>query len=186
MTIPLSLSAQIPRLHEVEHWRARTIARQLHVHRDTAGCSPRAGCRHPPLPPMRIDAFRPFIAQTLATCPTLTAARLHAMAVARGYVGGGDHFRHLIATLRPGPVSEAYLRLRTLPGEQAQVDWARFGHVQIGRRLWAPAISADRPSPPAIPPCSSPPETRAATSLPSTATPPCTNACATTPPPTCC
>jgi hypothetical protein len=25
------------------------------------------------------------------------------------------------------------LRLRTLPGEQAQVDWAHFGHLVIGR-----------------------------------------------------
>lgn len=58
MTIPLSLSAQIPRLHEVEHWRARTIARQLHVHRDTAGCSPRAGCRHPARHCLRCASMR--------------------------------------------------------------------------------------------------------------------------------
>jgi transposase len=29
--------------------------------------------------------------------------------------------------------AEAYLRLRTLPGEQAQCDWAHFGHITIGR-----------------------------------------------------
>ena len=28
---------------------------------------------------------------------------------------------------------EAYLRLKTLPGDQAQVDWAHFGKVRIGR-----------------------------------------------------
>ncbi len=28
---------------------------------------------------------------------------------------------------------EAYLRLRTLPAEQAQVDWGHFGHLVIGR-----------------------------------------------------
>ena len=28
---------------------------------------------------------------------------------------------------------QAYLRLRTLPGEQAQVDWGHFGHLEIGR-----------------------------------------------------
>ncbi len=28
---------------------------------------------------------------------------------------------------------EAYLRLRTLPGEQAQVDWAHFGSITIGK-----------------------------------------------------
>jgi hypothetical protein len=35
--------------------------------------------------------------------------------------------------MRPRPAAEAYLRLRTLPGEQAQVDWGHFGHLQIGR-----------------------------------------------------
>ena len=34
---------------------------------------------------------------------------------------------------RPRPKAEAYLRLRTLPGEQAQCDWAHFGHIIIGR-----------------------------------------------------
>ena len=42
----------------------------------------------------------------------------------RGYAGRPDHFRHLIACHRPRPKAEAYLRLRSLPGEQAQVDWA--------------------------------------------------------------
>src|SRR5262249_37561261 len=31
--------------------------------------------------------------------------------------------------------AEAYLRLRTLPGEQAQVDWGHFGKIRIGRAL---------------------------------------------------
>jgi hypothetical protein len=35
--------------------------------------------------------------------------------------------------MRPRPPAEAFLRLRTLPGEQMQVDWAHFGHLQIGR-----------------------------------------------------
>lgn len=36
--------------------------------------------------------------------------------------------------------AEGYLRLRMLPGEQAQVDWGHFGRVKIGtalRTLWA-------------------------------------------------
>jgi hypothetical protein len=49
------------------------------------------------------------------------------------YRGSGDHFRLLIACYRPRPAAEAYLRLRSLPGEQAQVDWGHFGHLVIGR-----------------------------------------------------
>ena len=55
------------------------------------------------------------------------------MVKARGYTGGPDHFRHRIAQLRPRRPRKAYLRLRTLAGEQAQVDWAHFGKLTIGR-----------------------------------------------------
>lgn len=55
----------------------------------------------------------------------------------RGYRGLPTHFRHLVALHRPRKPAEAFLRLRKLPGEQGQVDWARFGHIGIGnaRRL---------------------------------------------------
>ena len=52
----------------------------------------------------------------------------------RGYSGTSDgHFRRIVARHRPRPKAEAYLRLRTLPGEQAQIDWGHFGHMTIGR-----------------------------------------------------
>ena len=69
----------------------------------------------------------------LAKFPTLTASRLHAMVWERGYRGGKSRFRAVIACHRPRPKAEAYLRLRTLPGEQAQCDWGHFGHLMIGR-----------------------------------------------------
>ena len=136
MTLAPDLVAQILRLHTVEKWRVGTIARQLHVHRDAVrrvlgGDS--APVHRSPLRPSRIDPYRPFLLETLGKFPTLTAARLYAMVGERGYVGGGSHFRHLVADMRPRPAAEAYLRLRTLPGEQAQVDWAHFGHLHIGR-----------------------------------------------------
>jgi hypothetical protein len=59
------------------------------------------------------------------------------MAQERGYRGGPSQFRAHVARLRPRKSAEAYLRLRTLPGDQAQVDWAHFGHVQIGRAMRA-------------------------------------------------
>ena len=140
MTTAPDLVAQILRLHTAEKWRVGTIARQLHVHRDAvrrvlAGnpVSEGAPVHTSPLRASRIDPYRPFILATLEKFPTLTAARLHAMVVERGYVGGPSHFRLLVAAMRPRPAAEAYLRLRTLPGEQAQVDWGHFGHLQIGR-----------------------------------------------------
>jgi transposase len=136
LVISLELNAQILRLYEVERWRVGTIARQLHLHGDTVRrVLAQAGLPRPqtPLRPSRIDRYRPFIQETLAKFPSLTAARLFAMATERGYHGSPDHFRHLIACMRPRPPAEAFLRLRTLRGDQAQVDWAQFGHLQIGR-----------------------------------------------------
>lgn len=53
----------------------------------------------------------------------------------RGYPGALDHFRAIIARIRPKKPAEAYLRLRTLPGEQAQVDWGHFGKLKVDRAL---------------------------------------------------
>ncbi|MFM0609729.1 hypothetical protein PQR05_34935 [Paraburkholderia sediminicola] len=136
MTIGAELEAQILRYYHVEKWRCGTIARQLHVHRGTvqrvlaqAGL-PRIG---PVLRPSQIDAYLPFIHETLKKFPSLTASRLYAMVTERGYRGNLHHFRHQVAIHLPRPTPEAYLRLRTLPGEQGQVDWAHFDHLQIGR-----------------------------------------------------
>ncbi len=136
MAIAPELRAQILRLYQAEHWRVGTIASQLHLHRDTVqrvlgqACVMRA---ETPLRPSQVDPYLPFIRETLAKFPTLAASRLHAMVRERGYTGGADHFRHLVACHRPRPAAEAYLRLRTLPGEQAQVDWGHFGHLVVGR-----------------------------------------------------
>jgi transposase len=133
-TIAPELEAQILRYHHVVRWRPGTIAKQLRVHPDTfarvlaqAGL-PRIGA---PARPSRIDPYLPFILQTLEKFPRLTASRLHAMVRERGYSGGPDHFRHVVSRHRPRPKAEAYLRLRTLPGERAQVDWAHFGRNTI-------------------------------------------------------
>ncbi len=136
MTIPVDLEARILRLYHVEKWRCGTIARQLSVHRETVQhVLARAGLpRHGPPPrSSMVEPYLPFIRQTLEKFPTLTASRLYAMVRERGYTGAPDHFRHLVALHRPRPPAEAYLRLRTLPGEQGQVDWGHFGHIEIGR-----------------------------------------------------
>ena len=51
----------------------------------------------------------------------------------RGFTGSAVQLRRHVRTVRPTPPAEAYLRLATLRGEQAQADWAHFGAIQIGR-----------------------------------------------------
>ena len=137
MAISDELRAQILRYHFVEHWRVGTIASQLRVHHYTVErVLGEAGVEHERQRRRRaskLDPYRAFITETLERFPTLSAARLFDMVKARGYPGGPDHFRHSIAQLRPRRPREAYLRLRTLAGEQSQVDWAHFGKLTIGR-----------------------------------------------------
>ncbi len=134
--ISRAVETEILRLHQAEGWPIGTIARQLHVHHDTV----RRVLWQSSVPAVRaaartskLDAFIPFIQDTFARYPTLRASRLYRMVLERGYVGSSDHFRHMVARHRPRPATEAYLRLRTLPGEQAQIDWAHFGKLTIGR-----------------------------------------------------
>lgn len=127
--------AEILRLHHTEKWPVGTIASQLRVHHSTvrrvlaqAGAIGAQEMSRPSI----VDAFVPFIKQTLDKYPRLRASRLYAMVRERGYTGAPDYFRHIVSRHRPRPSAEAYLRLRTLPGEQAQVDWGHFGKVVIG------------------------------------------------------
>jgi transposase len=136
MTIAQELESRILRYYHAEKWRVGTIAIQLGVHRGTvqrvlaqAGLPARVALQRP----SQVEPYLPFMRQTLQQFPTLTASRLYQMVRERGYLGGPDHFRHLVSLHRPRRCLEAYLRLRTLPGEQAQVDWGHFGYLEIGR-----------------------------------------------------
>ena len=131
------LRAQIVRLHTVEKWKVHPIAKHLGVHHGTVrralyteGIAEKVQKR-----PSKTDPFIPFVKESLERYPDLTASRLLQMVRERGYVGGPSHFRALVSRLRPRHPPEAFLRRRTLPGEEAQVDWGAFGKVLCGSAL---------------------------------------------------
>ncbi len=135
MTIPKEKEADILRFAHAEKWRVGTIAKQLGVHHTTVT----RVLEHNGIPraervtgPSIIDPHVPLILETLQQFPKLPASRLYGMACERGFEGCESHFRARVAELRPKPTPEAYLRLKTLPGEQAQVDWGFFDKVKIG------------------------------------------------------
>jgi transposase len=135
MAITLEQQAEILRYYHVEKWRIGTISRFLKIHHSVirrvlaeTGVL-KTQVKQSPL----LEPFLPFVLETLQKYPGITAKRIYDMVRERGYRGQEDHFRHLIANYRPKPVAEAYLRLQTLPGEQAQVDWAHFGQITLGQ-----------------------------------------------------
>lgn len=129
------VETEVLRLFHIEKWPVGTIATQLRIHHSTVrrvvdqAKNPK---RKKPRARM-IDPYLPFITETLKKYPKIPASRLYDMAVQRGYPGKENHFRVHIAKLRPRIGGEAFLRLKTLPGEQAQVDWGHFGRLQVGK-----------------------------------------------------
>jgi len=134
--IDAETEAAIRRLYYAEKWKPGTICRELGVHHETvtrvlanSGVPPASLPRRSSI----ADPFADFIRQVLEKYPRLPSSRLYEMVRERGYPGAPDHFRAITRRYRPQMPAEAFQRLRTLPGEQAQVDWACFGHVEIGR-----------------------------------------------------
>jgi len=133
--IDAALFARIRRLFFAEHWKVGTIATELGVHHDTverAIESDRFVRTQRQLRPSLLDPFKPFIGEILDQHPKLRATRICEMVRARGYVGGYAPVRRYVGSVRPAARAEAFLKLTTLPGEQAQVDWGHFGKIQVG------------------------------------------------------
>lgn len=128
--------AKIRRLYFAEHWKVGTIAAQLALHHDTVRRALELEQRAPPprrVPSTILDPYKKLITETLETYPGLRATRLLEMIRARGYRGSYAQVQRYVRQVRPQRQQEAYLRLSTLPGEQAQVDWGSFGKCEVGK-----------------------------------------------------
>ena len=126
--------ARIRRLFYAEHWKVGTIAHELVLHPDTVSIAVETERFNntKTLRPSVTDPYADFIREVLAKHPRLRATRLFQMIRDRGYCGSVVQLRRVVACLRPAH-KEAFLCLRTFPGEQGQVDWAHFGEVSFGR-----------------------------------------------------
>ena len=107
------------------------IARQLGVDRKTVrayiakGLEPPVYKRRAPRPGI-VDHFETYLRERLAAYPGLTAVRLWRELKERGFAGGYSVVRDRVRELRPSRPTAFEVRFETPPGEQAQVDFARF------------------------------------------------------------
>ena len=100
-----------------------------------------------------LDPYKPYLMSRLKAYPGLSAARLYREICghesAHGpevqllpdecYDGSRRTVRRYLARLMPRS-KRVYKPIETLPGEQAQVDWGHFGHIEVKgrrRRLYA-------------------------------------------------
>ena len=132
--ISAELNAKIRCLFFAEHWKIGTIAASLSVHPDAvrnAIESNRFNFKRVLMRQTLTDPYLSFIEQTLKQYPRLRATRMYEMVRLRGYTGSVEQLRRVVSTLRPTK-HEAFFRLTTLMGEEAQADWAHFGQVRVG------------------------------------------------------
>ncbi|MDB4996409.1 MAG: int [Myxococcaceae bacterium] len=134
MTVDRATEAEIRRLFFGEHWKKGTIVAQLGVHHDVVarvvgphGPAPKSGDVRPRV----LDPYRGFVLETLERYPTLVATRLYDMIGERGYTGSLRTLRRFVLLNRPIRAREVYLRIETLAGEQAQIDWAHVGSLRV-------------------------------------------------------
>jgi len=107
------------------------IARQMGVDRKTVrnylakGLEPPTYKKRAPALGV-VDRFEPYLRERLAAYPALTARRLFREIKERGFAGGYSVVRDRVRDLRPARSAGYEVRFETPPGEQAQVDFARF------------------------------------------------------------
>jgi transposase len=145
VTVAVEVEAEIARLYHAEHWKVGTIAAQVGVHEDVVRrvlglLKPRSRPERRERAPLPVAPFIDFINETLQKYPRLRSTRLWDMLKERGFSGSERSLRRFVATVRPAPQREAFLRLDPLCGEQAQIDWAHVGHIPVpgggSRSLW--------------------------------------------------
>ncbi|MBK8575944.1 MAG: IS21 family transposase [Elusimicrobia bacterium] len=130
--------ATIRRLFEVDKLSRADIARKLHSDPKTV----RRALAFKEAPPPRVvvvrssklDSFKTYLAQRIKEYPDLSAVKLLAELRGMGYPGGVSIIKSHLRVLRP-KTPDVFLRIETLPGEQAQVDWANCGTLRVGAAL---------------------------------------------------
>jgi len=137
---------EIHRLNDLS-WSERKIARHLHIGRATV----RKYLNNPDQAPAtrmkkssKLDSYRELIDQFLEQDPLVKAPVVLQRLQQQGFDGKITIVRDLLLRLRGQRLYRTpYIRFESPPGEQMQIDWGHFGHLQYGqtkRKLYALAV----------------------------------------------
>ena len=81
--------------------------------------------------PSKLDPYKEEIKRLLEAKPHLTNVLILEKIRKLGYEGGKSILGDYLRQLRP-KVHPSFLHIETMPGEQAQVDWAYAGEISVG------------------------------------------------------
>ena len=136
----------IHRLHFVEKWTVRQIARHLHIGRRTVAKYLVQPAQTPPHPSRgsKLDRFKPMIEEWLEKDSSITAAvilqRLRELGFTGGYTIVKDHLQQVRTEKK---ARRAFVRMEPAAGERFEIDWAHFGALVYNgtaRKLYAFAL----------------------------------------------
>lgn len=133
----------IHRLHLIDKWSLRKIARHLQIGRHTV-----AKYIETPAPPpahrdraSKLDPFKPAIDELLERDPTAPATVIAERLRTLGFDGGITIVKDYLQALRADTKNRrAYVRMEPGPGERFEVDWGHFGALLYNgtpRKLYA-------------------------------------------------
>jgi len=134
---------EIHRLHWIEKWSLRKIARHLHIGRHTlakylATPAPAAARRERT---SMLDPYKPAIAELLQQDSSAAAPVIAQRLQTLGYTGGITILKdYLHAVRRSSAARRAYVRMEPGPGERFDIDWGHFGTLLYNgtpRKLYA-------------------------------------------------
>jgi transposase len=132
-----SLWAEIHRLHEIEQWSIREIARRLHCGRDTVNKA--LALQEPPQSSRAprgtiLDSYKTQIDGLIKKYPKLSAVRVLEEIRKKGYAGEITLVRRYLREIRPAR-GRVYQEVEYAPGEAIQVDWGSCGTITIGQTV---------------------------------------------------
>lgn len=122
--------ATIHRLHFVENWTVRKIARHLHIGRRTIAkylTNPAPGAVQRSRS-SKLDSFKPMIQDWLQQDPTVTGTVVEQRLRQQGFSGGHTIIRDYLHAVRQDTKKRrAYVRMEPAAGERFEIDWGHFG-----------------------------------------------------------
>lgn len=126
--------AEIRRLHNIEKVSISEISRRMNLDRKTVRQAIKrehAQGKKVVIRVSKLDSYKNYIQNRVKEYPLLSSEIIMREIQNMGYSGSIRLLRYYLFALRPAK-KEAFFRIETLPGEQAQVDWANCGEILIG------------------------------------------------------
>lgn len=126
------LWAEIRRLCLAEKLSQREVARRLGIDRGTVSRALKSSPsrRKSRLRGSQLDCYKGQIKELVEQYPDLSAVRVTEEISRNGYKGSLTLVRNYLRKIRPVK-KEVYLRIETLPGEIAVVDWTNCGYIEV-------------------------------------------------------